>query len=153
MKQLPYKCKMCFRHGVANYSPDCDSLTLDIWKRCLVCDGCADHRERVMKKARHIDWIAKKLICLSAMDEDKVRGATQEIREALTRKTRELAEFVCRRHRKAYVWDAGFVDNIMRRPEKTIDYCWMFDRMVFNNNQLPVESFDAEPIKTPHIQS
>lgn len=153
MKELKYKCKMCYREGIAEYDDECPAWNLGIWSRQLICNPCGQHRDQVMNKAGTIKWIAQKLIYLSALREDKATKAIDTIRDALVVKTRELASFVCRRHRKSYVWDMEFVNNIMRRPEKAVEYCWMFDRMVFNNNQLPVESFDTEPIKTPHIQS
>jgi hypothetical protein len=140
MNELPYKCKMCYRHGIAHYDPECPALTLGIWSKNLICDPCGVHREQVMKRARGIAWVASKLIYLSAMEGDKVDKAIEQVRSVLVQRTRELAEFVCRRHRKEFTWEMAFVDNIMRSPGKAEQYVWLYDRMIANNRALPLSS-------------
>lgn len=147
MKLLNYTCKLCRRPGVAKYDPSCEGFQIGLWASMLTCNACSDHRVRVMKRADQIRWIAGKLPLLYSMkngadefDERKARqigSAVDKIRGELVTATRQLAEFSCRHHRKAFNWDVDFVNQIMERPEKAVNCCWLYDRMTFNDNLVP----------------
>jgi hypothetical protein len=117
---IEYVCKLCQRPGTATLGSDnCEAHWIETFRKMLVCNPCADRRDR-FKDAEERIYRACKLLARIPMtrpspdDEAKLR---RNCRAALMLSTRAYATVMAEyRDLAEIMWHEDFVEQLMERP-------------------------------------
>ena len=120
--KIEYTCKLC---GIAREffivdSDACDPEQMGRVGKLLVCNPCADLREKFKRAQDQIFKICAKLdrLALLRVDADESARIRHLSRQALIFSTRKYAEAMAVYRRLSEVmWHEDFVDHLMERPQ------------------------------------
>ncbi len=128
---IDYLCQFCQRPGVAYYDDSCPGMHLDVWRKILACNHCADFREGVNRFTESIARSARSFAILQTSKLPEIRTeSARTTREKLTVKTKDFAAHVCKFHHITNQWEEDFVEIIMERPDMVLRLLKDYERRI-----------------------
>lgn len=147
---IAYNCRLCAQVGHVMIKDDesCEQHWIDVLTKILVCNPCADLRDKFKRSETHIEKACVKLVRMSMMkikDADR-RDFEKACRAILVGATRTYAECMAEyRNLESIVWHEDFVEQLMEDPSRAYGILKRYRAQLKTMPKREVRSTQADP--------